>query len=105
MEEGQTRFLLAYEKDNGHNLVDMVIGLRGFIKHWLFLLLAGKLLNLHYILCTANTQHTSRQDVIITIRLYVATCFGRDRPSSGQLRTILRYSKSSTQWDHINDLM
>jgi len=37
-------------------------------------------------LCTVNTQHTSRQDAIITIRLYLATCFGRKRPSSGQLR-------------------
>jgi len=31
-----------------------------------------------------------------TIRLYLATCFCRNRPSSGQLRTILRYSKNST---------
>jgi len=37
---------------------------------------------------------TSRQDAIITIRLYLAKCFGRDRPSSGQLRTILRYNKN-----------
>ena len=29
-----------------------------------------------------------------TIRLYLATCFGGDRPSSGQLRTILRYGKN-----------
>ena len=43
------------------------------------------------ILCTLNTQHTSRQDAIITIRLYLATYFGRKRPSLGQLRTILRY--------------
>jgi len=52
-------------------------------------------MDLYNILCTANTQHTSRQDAIITIRLYLATCFGRNRPSSGQLRTILRYSKSN----------
>jgi len=45
--------------------------------------------NLYNILCTVNTQHTSRQDAIITIRLYLATCFGRNRPSSGQQRTIL----------------
>ena len=49
---------------------------------------------LYNIFCTVNTQHTLRQDAIITIRLYVATCFGRKRPSSGQLRTILRYSKN-----------
>ena len=57
--------------------------------------------NLYNILCTVNTQHTSKQDAIITIRLYLATCFGRDRLSSGQLRTILRYSKNITQWDPI----
>jgi len=57
---------------------------------------------LYNILCTVNTQHTSRQDAVITIRLYLATCFGRNRPSSGQLRTILRYSKNSTQWDPIS---
>ena len=56
---------------------------------------------LYNILCTVNTQHASRQDAIITVRLYLATCFGRKRPSSGQLRTILRYSKISTQWDPI----
>jgi len=32
----------------------------------------------------------------------LATCFGRKRPSSGQLRTILRYSKNSAQWDPIS---
>jgi len=53
-------------------------------------------------LCTVNTQHASRQEAIIKIRLYLATCFGRNRPSSGQLRTILRYSKISTQWDTIS---
>ena len=42
--------------------------------------------SLYDILCTVNTQHTSRQDAIITIRLYLATCFGRKRPSSGQLK-------------------
>ena len=49
---------------------------------------------LYNILCTANTQHTSRQDAIITVRLYLATCFDRDLPSSNQLRTIFRYSKT-----------
>jgi len=48
--------------------------------------------NLYNILCTINTQHTSRRDSIITIKLYFATCFGRGRPSSGQLKTILMYS-------------
>jgi len=60
------------------------------------------ILNLYNILRTVNTQHTSRQDAIITIRLYLATCSGRKRLSSGQLRTILRYSKNSTQWDPIS---
>jgi len=32
------------------------------------------------ILCTVNTQHTSRQDAIITISLHLATFFGRLRP-------------------------
>jgi len=50
---------------------------------------------LFYMICTVNTQHTSRQDALITIRLYLTTCFGRDRPSAGQLRTILRYSKNT----------
>jgi len=58
--------------------------------------------NLYNILRTVNTQQTSRQDAIMTIRLYLATCFGRNRPSSGQLRTILSYSKNSTQWDPIS---
>jgi len=58
--------------------------------------------NLCNILCTVNTQHTSRQGAIITIRLYLATCFGRDLPSSGQVRTIVRYSENSTQWDPIS---
>ena len=58
--------------------------------------------NLYDILCTVNTEHTSRQDAIITIRLYLATRFGRKRPSSGQLRTTLRYSKNSTQWNTIS---
>jgi len=53
---------------------------------------------LYNLLCTVNTQHTSRQDAIITIRLYLATCFGRKWPSSGKLKTILRYSKNSTHW-------
>ena len=54
------------------------------------------------ILRTVNTQHRSRQDAIITIRFYLATCFGHKRPSSGQLRKILRYSKNSTQRDPIS---
>jgi len=32
----------------------------------------------------------------------LATCFGRDRPSSGQLRTIFSYSKNNSQWDPIS---
>jgi len=51
---------------------------------------------LYNIICTVNTQYTSRQDAIITNILYLATYFGRNRPSSGQLRTILSYSKNST---------
>jgi len=58
-------------------------------------------IKLYNILCTVNTQHASRQDTIIIMRLYLATCFDRNRPSSGQLRTILRYSKNSTEWDPI----
>jgi len=54
------------------------------------------------ILCTVNTQHTSRQDTIITARLYLATCFGSDPPSSGQRGTKLRYSRNSVQWDPIS---
>jgi hypothetical protein len=46
--------------------------------------------NLYNILHTVNTQHTSRQAAIITIRLHLTTCFGRDRPSSGQLRTTIK---------------
>ena len=61
--------------------------------------------SLYNILCTVNIQHTSRLDGIITIRLYLATCFGRDRPSSGQLRTILKYSKDSTQRDPISFML
>jgi len=62
----------------------------------------NKQTNKLYILCTVNTQHTSRQYALITVRLYLATCFGRKHPSSGQLRTILRYTKNSTQWDPIS---
>ena len=36
-------------------------------------------IGLYNMLCTVNTQHTSRQDAIITIRLYLGTCFGRKR--------------------------
>ena len=39
------------------------------------------MLTLYYIFCTVNIQHTLKQDAIITIRLYLATCFGRKRPS------------------------
>ena len=63
--------------------------------------LLSKYQHLYNILCTVNTQHTLRQDAIITVRFYLATCFGRKQPSSGQLRTVLRYSKNSTQWDPI----
>jgi len=54
-----------------------------------------------------HRQHTTyiKQDAIITIRWYLATCFGRDWPSSGQLGTILRYSKNSTQWDPISFIL
>jgi hypothetical protein len=44
--------------------------------------------NLYNIICTVNTQHTSKQDTIITIWLYLATCFGRDRQSSGHLSLV-----------------
>jgi len=39
-----------------------------------------------------HRQYTThiKQDAIITIRWYLATCFGRDRPSSGQLRTTIK---------------
>ena len=60
-----------------------------------------QLLYLYNILCTVNIQHTSRQDAIITIRLYLATCFGRKRPSSGPLRTILRYSNNNNNNNNI----
>ena len=37
-----------------------------------------------------HRQYTTHiKDAIITIRLYLATCFGRDRPSSGKLRTTI----------------
>jgi len=42
------------------------------------------------ILCTINKVLTSKQDAVITVRLHLDTFFGRDRPSSGQLRTTLR---------------
>jgi len=57
---------------------------------------------MYNIFCTVSTQCTLRQGAIITIRLYLATCFGRKLPPSGQLRTILRYSKNGTQWDSIS---
>jgi len=52
-----------------------------------------------------HSQYTTyiKQDVLITIKLYLATCFGRDRPFSGQLRTVSSYSKNRTQWDPIFD--
>jgi len=39
-----------------------------------------------------HRQYTTyiKQDAIITIRLYLAACFGHDRPSSGQLRTTIK---------------
>jgi len=37
-----------------------------------------------------------KQDAIITVRLYLATCYGRDRPSSGQLRTRIKVQPLST---------
>jgi len=55
--------------------------------------------NLYNILCTVNTQHTSKQYAIITIRLYLATCLGRYRPSSGHLRsTVLTYLNIVLSW-------
>ena len=41
-------------------------------------------------------QYTThiKQDELITIRWYLATCFGRNRPSSGQLRTTIK-----VQWN------
>ena len=60
---------------------------------------AHKAANLCNIVCTVNTQHTARQDAIITIGLYLATRFGRKRPSSSELRTVLMYITDSTQWD------
>ena len=50
-------------------------------------------------MCTVNTQHTARQDALFTIGLCLATIFGRKRPSSSELRTVLMYSRDSTQWD------
>jgi hypothetical protein len=57
-----------------------------------FMCTSSLILNLYNILCTVNTQYTSSQGAIIKIRLYLATCFGCKRPSSGKLRTVLRYS-------------
>jgi len=39
-----------------------------------------------------HRQYTTyiKQDAIITTRWYLATCFGRDRPSSGELRTTIK---------------
>jgi len=37
-----------------------------------------------------SMQTYIKQDAVIKIRLYLATCFGRDRPSSGQLRTTIK---------------
>ena len=52
---------------------------------------ANSIKSVEYIMHRQYTTYI-RQDTIITIRLYLATCFGRDRPSSGKLRTTLRYS-------------
>jgi len=60
---------------------------------------------LYNILHTVNTRQTPKRDAVITIRLYLATCFGRKRPSSGQLGTILRYSKNSIQLGPISSTL
>jgi len=53
----------------------------------------------YYQICITYIMHRQyttyiKQDAIITVKLYLATCFGCDWPSSGQLRTTLRYSKN-----------
>ena len=62
---------------------------------------AHKAAKLCDILCTVNTEYRARQDAIITIRLYLAACFGRKWSSASKLRTALRGSKDSTQLDPI----
>ena len=44
-----------------------------------------------YNLYIVHRQYTTyiKEDTIITIGWYLATCFGRDRPSSGRLRTTI----------------
>ena len=63
---------------------------------------AHKAAELCNILCTVSTQHGARQDATITIGLYLAICFGSKRPTASKLRTVLRYSKNSTQLDPIS---
>ena len=50
--------------------------------------------------------HNIHQDEMQQLQLgyYFATRFGRKRPSSCQLRTILRYSKNSTQSLNVNEM-
>jgi len=85
-----TVFYVFITHANDMVTVQMLILIQHFAHHTTQISITSSLYN---ILCTVNTQHTSRQDAIITVRLYLATCFGRNRPSSGQLRTILRYIK------------
>ena len=63
---------------------------------------AHKAAKLCDIMCTVNTEHRARQDAIITIRLYLATCFCRKWLSASKLITVLRGSKDSTQLDPIS---
>jgi hypothetical protein len=63
---------------------------------------AHKAAKLCDILCTVNTERRARQDAIITIRLYLAACFGRKWSSASKLRTVLRGSKDSAQLDPIS---
>jgi hypothetical protein len=53
-------------------------------------------------LCTVNTEHGAKQDEIITNGLYLAKFFSRKRPSAGNLRTVLMYSKNGIQWNPIS---
>ena len=53
------------------------------------------------ILRTVNTQHTSRQDAIITNWLYLATCFGSKRPSAGELLRSLKLSFNGKKWNSL----
>ena len=47
---------------------------------------ANRFSAMYTILRMVSTQHTSRQDAIITIGLYLATCFGRNRPTKNNIK-------------------